>query len=242
MKIGVITDIHSNSIALNEVLKEFEKINVDKIICCGDIIGIGPHPEETVQMLIQIKDKLIIVAGNHEQYLLNGLPEKVHDDKRSMNLQEIENHKWTHDKLSETSKKFINSFQLYKNLEIEDKKIYVIHYPIDKAGKYKKHIRNATIEEHKQLFSGINADIFIYGHTHTTCVHEQNDKFYINPGSLGCPQTSNIANCGILTIENEILKFESLKIEYDVKKVIQEIKKIKFPDYNKILNIFYSTE
>ena len=49
MKIGIITDVHSNIIALNTVLNEFEKIKVDKIICCGDVIGIGPNPEETIQ-------------------------------------------------------------------------------------------------------------------------------------------------------------------------------------------------
>ena len=48
MKIRIITDVHSNIIALNEVLNEFGKIKVDKIICCGDIIGIGPNPEEAV--------------------------------------------------------------------------------------------------------------------------------------------------------------------------------------------------
>lgn len=30
MKLGIITDIHSNIIALNEVLKQFEKIKIDK--------------------------------------------------------------------------------------------------------------------------------------------------------------------------------------------------------------------
>ena len=68
MKLGIITDIHSNIIALNEVLKQFEKIKIDKIICCGDIIGIGPSPEEVVQALIQVSDKLIAVRGNHEKY------------------------------------------------------------------------------------------------------------------------------------------------------------------------------
>lgn len=52
MKIGILTDIHSNINALNVVLEEFEKLKVDKIICCGDIIGIGPKPEEVVQALI----------------------------------------------------------------------------------------------------------------------------------------------------------------------------------------------
>lgn len=104
MKIGIITDVHSNIIALNTVLNEFEKIKVDKIICCGDVIGIGPNPEETIQALIKRKDILLAVRGNHEQYLLKGLPKNVHDDGRTMSLEEIDNHEWTHSKLSENSK------------------------------------------------------------------------------------------------------------------------------------------
>ena len=76
MKIGIISDAHGNINALNAVLEEFDKIQVDKIICCGDIIGIGANPEETVQALIQRKNILIAVKGNHEQYLLEGLPKK----------------------------------------------------------------------------------------------------------------------------------------------------------------------
>ena len=44
MKIGVITDIHNNLIALKTVVEELQKQKCDKIICCGDIIGIGPYP------------------------------------------------------------------------------------------------------------------------------------------------------------------------------------------------------
>lgn len=75
MKIGIITDIHSNSIALEKILRYFEKEGCEKIICCGDIIGIGPFPEETVQLVRGIKD-LIAVRGNHEEYLLGELPDK----------------------------------------------------------------------------------------------------------------------------------------------------------------------
>ena len=107
MKIGIITDVHSNIIALNAVLGEFDKLKIDKIICCGDIIGIGPNPEETVQKLMKNKGKLIAVRGNHEQYLLKGLPKDVHDDKREMSLGEIKNHEWTHNKLRENSKNLL---------------------------------------------------------------------------------------------------------------------------------------
>ena len=36
MKIGIISDIHGNKKALDAVLKQFEKENIDKIICLGD--------------------------------------------------------------------------------------------------------------------------------------------------------------------------------------------------------------
>ena len=56
MKIGIITDLHSNIDALNAVLQEFDRLNVEKIICLGDMIGIGLYPEETMQELLKIKN------------------------------------------------------------------------------------------------------------------------------------------------------------------------------------------
>ena len=47
MKYGIITDIHNNVTALRAVLKQLEQMNCDQIVCCGDMIGIGPDPEET---------------------------------------------------------------------------------------------------------------------------------------------------------------------------------------------------
>lgn len=242
MKIGIITDIHSNIQALNAVLNEFDKIKVDKIICCGDIIGIGANPEETVQALIKRKDILILVRGNHEKYLLDGLPKEVHDNKRKMSFEEIENHNWTHSQLSQESKEFIKNISLYQNIEIQGKKIYIVHYPIDEVGVYKKHIKNATIEEYREMFSDVTANIYIYGHTHIANANNANGEWYINPGSLGCPKKSNIANAGILGIDENGIYYKQLNIEYNVNEVIQEIERVRFPFYRKILKIFYGKE
>lgn len=46
MKLGVITDIHNNLTALIEVVEQLNQMKCDKLICCGDIIGIGPYPEK----------------------------------------------------------------------------------------------------------------------------------------------------------------------------------------------------
>lgn len=208
-------------------------------MCCGDIIGIGPQPEKTVEKLIQKGKKIISVRGNHEQYLLNGLPKQVHNDKRKMSINEIGNHKWTHNNISEKAKEYIKKLPIKEYIELESRKIYLVHYPIDKKGKYKSYNPKANIEENEKMFSSIDADIFIYGHTHNTNVNNNKNKWYINVGSLGCPKSSNLAKCGILDLDKNNIHVEILNIEYDVKKVIEDIKKKKYPFYEKILQIFY---
>lgn len=242
MKIGIITDIHSNIKALNAVLDEFDKTKVDKIISCGDIIGIGPNPEETVQALISKKNILISVRGNHEQYLINGLPKEVHDNKRKMSDDEIKNHRWNQNQLSNESKEFIKKLKVSNIVQVENKKIYIVHYPIDEKFKYKKFMKFPNIKENENMFQDIDADIFLYGHTHTTCINNRKDKWYINCGSLGCPMKSNIANAGILTISGNEINYKQLNVEYDVNEVIEEIEKVKFPFYKEILKIFYGKE
>lgn len=239
MKIGVITDIHSNIDALNAVLNKFQEIQVDKIICCGDIIGIGINPEETVQALLRIKDMLIAVRGNHEQYLLEGLPKVVHNDRRVIGNEEVKNHKWNQSKLSDISKKYLKFLKTSQNIEIDGKRIYIVHYPQKEDGTYKKHIKNPTINEIEEMFNGISADIFLFGHTHTFSVNNMDNKWYINTASLGCPMDSNIAKAGLIEIDRGRIEFKRINVEYDVKKVIEKIKKLKFPFYKEILKIFY---
>ncbi len=239
MKIGIISDIHGNIEALNEVLKKFDELKVDMIICSGDIIGIGVNPEEVVKALMKRQDILVAVRGNHEKYLLEGIPKEIHDDKRKLSYDEIKNHEWTHSRLSENSKKFLSKLPVEKMLQIEGKKIYIVHYPMDEKGKYIKHIKKPTEEESMKMFEGIDADVFVYGHTHEPSINIKDGKLYINPGSLGCPNKSNIANSVLLEINESEIEFKQLKIEYDVDYVIEKIKKEKYPFYNKILEIFY---
>ena len=203
MKYGIITDIHSNILALQIVLKKFEELKVDKIICCGDIIGIGPCPEEVVQELINLNDKFIGVRGNHENYLLVGLPKEVHDDKRGMSENEINCHLWNQSRLSSSSKDFLATLPYETTIEESGKKICILHYPMNKEKEYKQHIKFPTIDECKKLFEDYDADIYLYGHTHTKSIVKENNKLYINVGSLGCPMSESTTNFGILTINND---------------------------------------
>lgn len=89
MKLGIISDIHNNLIALEKVLDCLQKEKCDKIICCGDIIGIGPYPEETVQLMMKTEN-LIAVRGNHERYLSEG----IDSNSEEMDENEKNHHLW----------------------------------------------------------------------------------------------------------------------------------------------------
>lgn len=242
MKIGIISDIHSNILALEETYKKFQKENVEKIICIGDVVGIGPYPEKCVQFIADKKDKFIsIVKGNHENYILKGIKRKNHTerDAKPMNDEQIATHLWNHSRISGEQKKIIEEWKDRDNIEINNKKIIIEHYPMDKNNKFKKFHKNPSISEIVELFEDKEADIYLFGHTHQKYYINKDEKYFINPGSLGCPINTRCANAGILEIENNEIKYEQININYDIDEVIKDIKKLNYPLNKYIINNFY---
>jgi predicted phosphodiesterase len=64
MKYAVISDIHSNYEALVCVLEDIKTEKVDKIYCCGDIVGYGPCPNECIELIKSFN--IVSVLGNHD--------------------------------------------------------------------------------------------------------------------------------------------------------------------------------
>jgi putative phosphoesterase len=188
MKVSVISDIHGNVEALKVVLKVFDDNNVEKILCLGDMVGGSPMSEEVVQTISSLNEHIIVVRGNRENYLIYGLPKVIHDEKIKMSKEQYDGQEWLKKQLSDSSMQFIFNLPCDRMLELNEKKIYMYHYPHDELGKYKKHIKEAVLQENQQMFENIEADIYLYGHTHTCVYNKLQDKVYINPGSIGCPR------------------------------------------------------
>jgi predicted phosphodiesterase len=73
--VAVISDIHANLPALEAVLEEIDGLGIEHILCCGDIVGYGPHPRECVEVLRQ--RKIPSVLGNHDLYVLQARNNKA---------------------------------------------------------------------------------------------------------------------------------------------------------------------
>ncbi|MED9820930.1 MAG: metallophosphoesterase family protein [Christensenellales bacterium] len=68
MRIALITDVHSNILALEAVLCAIRKHRPDCILSLGDQVNLGPCPRETLAMLRE--EGVICLHGNHERYIL----------------------------------------------------------------------------------------------------------------------------------------------------------------------------
>lgn len=239
MRIGIITDIHNNLIALESVLSEIEA-SCDYILCSGDVIGIGPYPEETVQRLMQMKN-LIAIRGNHEGYLLDGLPAQYPNDEQ-MGMEEIAYHKWEHRQFTKSAVAFLKSLPYSRELKIAGKKIAVLHYAMNAENRYIRFKLKPNEEDLKAIFASVDADIIVYGHDHNSNICKS-EKLYINAGSLGCPAgEKNIARYAILEITDGNVHAEAKKQTYDSQTVVNKINTYHYPAAEEIKRFFFGME
>ena len=68
-KFAVISDIHSNFDAFEEVLRDIDKLAITEIFSLGDNIGYGPEPDRVIQKIKALN--IPSVQGNHELALKN---------------------------------------------------------------------------------------------------------------------------------------------------------------------------
>lgn len=67
MRYAVFSDIHSNLEGLQAVLQEADRLGVDALLCCGDVIGYCADPVSCVDLVRERGVRCI--RGNHERGL-----------------------------------------------------------------------------------------------------------------------------------------------------------------------------
>ena len=66
MRVGLISDVHANRVALEAVLADMP--TVDALACAGDVVGYNPWPAECVEMLRE--REVPTVMGNHDRMVV----------------------------------------------------------------------------------------------------------------------------------------------------------------------------
>ena len=245
---ALITDIHGNIEALDAVLNDIEKQNVDCIYCLGDTIDIGPNSKECIDRLIDNNIKMIL--GNHELYMLNGIEIKP----RSVSKNEKEHIKWVKSSLTVKELDFIKNCPKYYEIEIDNKKIMLCHY-LMKDKNADQPFEPDFLKKNLDLWIKYNDPniIYVIGHLHNYFDVNEVEGISNNRlestgeltnielvSSLGCSK-DEYARYAIMEIDDSI-KFERIKVKYDRDKFVNKITNIDFPDKEGILKYFYGIE
>ncbi|MEN3190688.1 MAG: metallophosphoesterase family protein [Atribacterota bacterium] len=228
MKIGIISDIHSNSEALDSVLKDMEEI--DKFICLGDIVGYGADPDYCIKRIKELNCRCI--AGNHDFGAVGKL------DINYFNYVAREAILWTSQKLDNDNIKYLSN--LLENLTIKDE-IFAVH------GSPREPIWEYILDEitANLIFNRYNFKIYFIGHSHLAGYFsldknsrkinytnlnnggnieiDKNKRYIINCGSVGQPRDGNPkASYGIYDINSQkvVINRVSYPIYLTQKKII----------------------
>jgi putative phosphoesterase len=179
MKLAVISDIHGNLNALQEVLADADRAGVDHIFNLGDTLGGPLESARTADLLMQ--RHIPMIAGNHERQLLTLPPEKLNrSDACTASEINAPPTQWLSDDV------FACHGTPASDLE------YWLETITNDFGQHgSPGMRAATQPEVEQrLGSGAHADkatLILCGHTHVPRVVQVRGITVVNPGSVGLP-------------------------------------------------------
>ena len=227
MRIAVISDIHSNIYALNEVLEDIKKRNVDMVVCTGDLVGYATRPNEVIESIR--KNNVLTIMGNYDEAIGNfkivcgcDYPNPKDAEKASLSMH------FTSKETTDENKAYLRNLPKQMVLSFEDKKIRFVHGSTRLINEYLKEDSKEACE----IMNDLAEDILVCGHTHIPYIKHYGKKLLVNAGSVGKPKTGRYnANYVIIDIKNidKIKKLEStveveiIDICYDFEKIAREI-------------------
>lgn len=237
MKIAIISDIHGNLEALKETIKDIEKRSVDKVICLGDIIAKGTHPNECVEIIKKHCDD--VIQGNCDIYFSSNHNLEEIDEKERKRIE------WNQNLLSEENKEYLRNLPYCYETYISGSLVRMFHAHPKFNNKPVLNVDN--IQTKYEMFlpaentiSQNIADVVIYGHIHHQFMDVLYNRTLINVGSVGNSyvtirnsdkdaNTAEIAKASYLIIEGEEentkygdnISFNFIKVYYDINKELE---------------------
>jgi predicted phosphodiesterase len=214
LRIGIVSDIHGNYVALRTVLAHMGK--VDALWCLGDFVGYGPQPNECIYAVSQFPH--LSIPGNHDWGMLGRISlEEFNRDARVV----LE---WTRKTLSKEHNEYLEALPV--SVTPEEPSFTMVHAsPRDPMWEYLLDLFDAA-----ECFPLFKTRYLFVGHTHVPIIfrdamgvvkaaipepgektrlnarllparevaQSNGTRMIINPGSVGQPRDGDPRACYML--------------------------------------------
>jgi putative phosphoesterase len=222
MKIAIISDVHGNSIALDQCFEYLEKnCFIDQTYFLGDSVGYFPDSNRVIDKLIE-KD-CICLLGNHDAMMIGELDL---DNKKD----EVYRISKFCNSVSKENKVYIGSLNSFREESIANKKVLFVHGSPDNS------LEGYVYPDSD--FSKIMDnpyDIIFMGHTHYPFIKENNDKVFVNVGSVGLSRdTGNWQSFAIF--DTNLMSIELVRLKLNSKAILDSYQDRIHVSVKKVLN------
>ena len=250
MKIAFFSDLHGNLAALQAVLEDIDRREVDMAFCGGDLVGYGAFPNEVIDLL-RLRQWPVIM-GNYDQ----GVGQDADDcgcayrDEVSRALGQ-RSMAWTKKRVTAGNKAYLRNLPTKIGLVINGKKILMVHGSPRRINEYL--FEDRPVSAVARLFQAEEAEVIICGHTHLPyirgmIVEESRETgagpagqtstrllpgghfILINGGSVGKPKDGDPrASYALIDYQDGNWQNEIIRVGYDVETMARAIEQSGLP-------------
>ncbi|WP_142860983.1 metallophosphoesterase family protein [Salinigranum halophilum] len=208
MRLGLISDVHGNRVALEAVLDDMPA--VDRLLCAGDVVGYNPWPAECVAA-VRGRD-VPTVMGNHDRAVAS----ETSFGFNSMAQAGVE---YAREHLDESALAWLA--RLPDERTLLDGRVKVVHgHPAD-PDRY-----TYPADFAPGMLDG--EELLVMGHTHVQHHAVFAEGMLVNPGSVGQPRDGDpdAAYAVVNLAERAVTEH---RVSYDVDRVATAIEEVGLP-------------
>jgi predicted phosphodiesterase len=237
VRYALISDIHANLPALEAVLADIAaRAGIAATYHLGDLVGYAPWPNETVERILDAK--IAGIAGNYDSTV--GLDYKhcgcKYEDPHQAELAHL-SFEWTKQHVSASVKRVLASLPFRLDLRPlgghqSGPTVILVHGAPTLNTLYLTEDRPDDLLRRMAEIAGANAgDVLCFGHTHLPWHRTIEGIHFLNTGSVGRPKDGDWrAGYVILDVDKVDVKFEFVRVEYDLDAAVKAIRASELPD------------
>lgn len=216
MILGVISDVHANVLALEAAVTAMRQRGVDNIICLGDLIGYGPSPNETVDLIRS--EGIICCLGAADERIAFDFA-RARKPRIGVADQILE---WTREVIEPRHVEYLRTLPVQRRLNTPAGRLRFFHGSPDTPGE-RLNLNQDPITL-AQLLERHRCTIMVAGATHVPFYRQVNGGWVLNPGSVGLALNGEPgADYAVLHIEPGSVQVQMDKVEYDFAAVAFDI-------------------
>jgi putative phosphoesterase len=225
MRTAIFSDIHANLLALEAVLADIQRQNVDAVYCLGDLVGYATFPNEVIERIR--REQIPTVMGNYDDGVgfdrdECGCAYRDPDEQRRGD----QSLTWTKARVTPNNKAFLRSLLPEIRLSADARRLLLVHGSPRRINEYL--FEDRPLASFQRLAAASNADVILYGHTHKPYTKSVDDVLFVNVGSVGKPKDGDPRACyAILDTATPDARF--VRVDYDVAAAADAVRASELP-------------